>query len=199
LNLLVEQSERGKYALSEIGQTSMALFRKVEREQQRTSKIVEKEIDNYVWRHFWNAIFWCLLIFVSLAIPISVDITLSVQTIYETFSFWQMATLHVAGYATMALCLTFFVIFDRHYYSKNQKTSIIHTTIFAAATSAFMLITFTVTYNFMQTTIEMAGTATKIGTQWLTTQLLMVISRTAAYITSAPLVAYAINKLSKKR
>ncbi|MBN2259997.1 MAG: hypothetical protein JW702_05615, partial [Clostridiales bacterium] len=40
LNLLVEQSSRGKYNISEIGQTSMVLFRKVELEQERTSKIV---------------------------------------------------------------------------------------------------------------------------------------------------------------
>ena len=34
---LVEQTARGKYCLSEIGQTSIVLFRKVEREKQRTS------------------------------------------------------------------------------------------------------------------------------------------------------------------
>jgi len=34
---LVEQTARGKYGLSEIGQTSIVLFRKVEREKQRTS------------------------------------------------------------------------------------------------------------------------------------------------------------------
>ena len=41
---LVEQSARGKYRLSEIGQTSMALFRKVEQEKQRTSTAVRKEL-----------------------------------------------------------------------------------------------------------------------------------------------------------
>jgi len=41
---LVEQSARGKYCLSEVGQASVELFRKVERERQRSSVAVREEI-----------------------------------------------------------------------------------------------------------------------------------------------------------
>ena len=67
LNLLVEQSSRRKYSLSEIGQTSMVLFRKVEREKERTSKMVQKEVDSYLNRHFWSSLILAgLVIFIIL-------------------------------------------------------------------------------------------------------------------------------------
>jgi len=45
LTTLVEQSERGKYALSEIGRASMVLFRNVEREKQTTTVSVHRELE----------------------------------------------------------------------------------------------------------------------------------------------------------
>jgi len=45
---LVEQSARGKYQLSEVGQAGTELFQRVERERQRTSVAVSKEIDKYL-------------------------------------------------------------------------------------------------------------------------------------------------------
>jgi len=190
LNLLVEQSSRGKYHLSEIGQTSMVLFRKVEREQERTSKKVRSEIERYVGKVF----FIFPIVAITWMIPLSVDILISVESIYASnLSLWQLAGLHLVGFSGMIVGLVLFVFYDRHYYSKNLKTNLIHATVFAVGTSLLVLLTFSSTHNFAQATLAMTGTASNIGNQWI-----MVILRTASFLATAPLVTYGIDKLAKR-
>jgi DNA-binding transcriptional ArsR family regulator len=45
---LLEQPKRGKYSLSEVGQAGVELFRKVERERQKSSTIVRGEIERFL-------------------------------------------------------------------------------------------------------------------------------------------------------
>jgi len=189
LNLLVEQSARGKYSLSEIGQTSMVLFRKVEREQERTSKTVHREIERYVGKVF----FILPIIAITWMIPLSVDILMSVQTIFSQLSLWQLAGLHFTAFSGMILGLVLFVFYDRHYYSKNLKTNLIHTTVFAFGISLVVLLTFSSTHNFTQATLAVAGTASNSGNQWI-----IVILRAVSFLAIAPLVTYSINKLAKR-
>jgi DNA-binding transcriptional ArsR family regulator len=190
LNLLVEQSSRGKYSLSEIGETSMALFRKVEREQERTSKQVRNEIERYVGKIF----FIFPIIALTWAIPTCVDIFISVENVSAgNLPLWQLAGSHLAGFSGMILGLILFVFYDRHYYSKNLKTNLIHATVFAIAASLWVLLTFSSIHNFTQTTLSMAVTADNIGNQWL-----MVILRTVSFLATALLVTYGINKLAKR-
>jgi DNA-binding transcriptional ArsR family regulator len=190
LKLLVEQSSRGKYVLSEIGQTSMVLFRKVEREQERTSKQVRNEIERYVGKIF----FIFPIIALTLMAPICVDIFISVKSISAgSLSLWQLAGLHLVGFSGMILGLILFVFYDRHYYSKNLKTNIVHATVFAIGTSLMVLLTFSSIHNFTQDTLSMAITADNTGNQWT-----MVILRTVSFIAAAPLVTSGINKLKKR-
>ena len=191
---MVKQSSRGKYSLSEIGQTSMTLFQKVEREQERTHKIVHNEIERYLERYFWKVFFLSSLIIVNLSIPLTVDITVSVHTIYESIPLWQLAGLHLAGFSGMTLGLVLFVFYDRQYYSKNLKTNLVQATVFAVSISLVTLFVFNSAYNFTQATLAMAGTAGNIENQWI-----MGILRTVAYLATAPLVAYAFDKLAKRR
>jgi DNA-binding transcriptional ArsR family regulator len=190
LNLLIEQSARGKYHLSEIGQTSMVLFRKVEREQERTSKIVRREIECYVGKVF----FIFPIIAITWMIPLSVDILISVENLIGQLSLWQLGGLHLAGFSGMILGLVLFVFYDRHYYSKNLKTNLVHATLFAVSTSLLALLTFNNTHNFTQATLAAAETASNNGNQWI-----MVILRTVSFLAIAPLVTYIINKLAKRR
>jgi len=190
LNLLVEQSSRGKYVLSEIGQTSMVLFRKVEREQERTSKQVRNEIEGYVGKIF----FILPIIAIAWMIPTSVDIFVSVQSMSAgNLSLLQLAGLHFAGFSGMTVGLILFVFYDRHYYSKNLKTNLIHATVFAAAASLLVLLTFSSIHNFTQATLSMTVTAGNSGNQWV-----IVFLRTVSFLAAAPLVTYGINKLTKR-
>ena len=199
LGILVEQSSRGKYSLSEIGQTSMTLFNKVEKEQQRTSKMVQKEINSYLTTFVWKVFFLFWLIVINFSIPITVDITTSVQNIIEDIPVWNMAGLNIVGLFAMMFGLVLFVVYDRHYYSKNLKTNIIHATIFATCMSAVALLVTNSTINFTQSTLA-TSTATQTREQLFTAlQWSMALIRTAAYVVAAPILSYAVNKLSKRR
>ncbi|MCW4034083.1 MAG: helix-turn-helix domain-containing protein [Candidatus Bathyarchaeota archaeon] len=195
LNLLVEQSSRGKYALSEIGQTSMTLFNKVEKEQARTRKIVQKEVDNYISAHFKASVILAALILGSFCIPLSADILVSVQTIINTLPLWQFIVLQLAAFSGAVLCLALFVWYDRRYHSKTQKTNLIHTTLFAVVMSLIVLLTGYSTYNFTQATIEISPIPTASNEILLITMIL----RTVAYLATAPLIVYAFNKKAKNR
>lgn len=197
LGILVEQSSRGKYSLSEIGQTSMTLFNKVEKDKERTSKMVQKEIDSYVSRYFWKSVFLTALIIINWCIALTVDISVSVHAITGDISLGQLAGFQVAGFGGMILGLLLFVVYDRHY-SKKQKTNIIHVTAFAVAISLLTLFSFSLNYNFAQTSLEFAGTTGNSELQALNQWMLLVILRTSAYLVSAPFIAYAFNKLSKR-
>ena len=195
LNILVEQSSRGKYALSEIGQTSMTLFNKVEKERMRTSKIVQKEVDSYVSTHFKKAAILAALVIDSFFVPLAADIIVSVQTVVESLSLWQLAGLQLIAFSDITLCLALFVWYDRHYNSKNQKTNIVHAVIFAVSVSLVLLLSGYSTYNFAQTTVALTPT-TADSSQLL---LMLLILRVIAYLVSAPLIVYAFNRLSKRR
>ena len=126
-------------------------------------------------------------------IPTCVDIFVSVENISGNLPVWQLAGLHLAGFSGMILGLVLFVIYDRHYYSKNLKPNLVHATVFAIGASLMVLVTFSSIHNFTQVTLSMATTADNIGNQWMT-----VILRTVSFIVAAPLVTYGINKLKKR-
>jgi hypothetical protein len=161
----------------------------VEREQERTSKTVRREIERYVGKLF----FIFPIIAIAWMIPLSVDILISVQTIYSQFSLWRLAGLHLAAFSGMILGLVLFVFYDRHYYSKNLKTNLIHTTVFAFGISLIVLLTFSSTHNFTQATLAVAETASDSENQWI-----IVILRAVSFLAIAPLVTYSINKLAKR-
>jgi len=189
LALLVEQSARGKYRLSDIGQTSMVLFQKVEREQKRASKIVRNEIESYVGKVF----FLFLIIGITLMITLSVDILLSVETIYAYISLGQLTIFHLAGFSGMMLGLVLFVFYIRHYYSKNLKNNLVYATLFTISISLVVLLVSNNIYQFTQTTLSTVATPSNTENHW-TISILRVVS----FLAIAPLVTYSINKLAKR-
>lgn len=190
LAFLVEQSGRGKYRLSEVGQTSMVLFRKVERERQGTSTAVRRELERWIGK----IVFLFFIVGVTLLIPLSVDIYVSVQNLYTpNLSLEQLVGFYFAGVSGMVFGMTLFVFYDRHYFSKSMKTNIVHSTFFAVGISLLSISMVYMIHRFEQATAAVAPSPSNIGGTWL-----LSILRTVSFLASAPLVTYSISKLAKR-
>jgi len=187
---LVEQSARGKYRLSEIGQTSIALFRRVEQEKQGTSKAVRREIERWVG----IIVFLFLIVGVALMAPLTVGIYMSVENLVAAsdLSLGFMVGTYLAGLSGMVLGIILFVFYDRHYFTKNIKTNAIHSLIFAAGISLLLVPSVYLTYGFEMATLSLASPS-RAGLGWLFMILVAVSS-----LASAPLVAYSMGKLAKR-
>jgi DNA-binding transcriptional ArsR family regulator len=189
LTPLVEQSARGKYRLSEIGQTSMVLFRKVEQEKQRTSKVVRRELGKAVG----EIVFLFFIVGVTIMAPLSIGIYVSVQNLYApALSFGQMVGLYLVGLSGMILGAILFAFYDRHYFSKDTKTNIIHSSIFAIGIFLLLVSSAYVTYGFEEATLSIASLPDKDGAGWL-----LMILHAVSLLASAPIVAYSVGKLTK--
>jgi len=188
---LVEQSARGKYRLSEIGQTSIALFRRVEREKQRTSTAVRKEVEGSLG----IIIFLFIILSITLMAPLSVGIYASVQIVYTTsnLSLEQIIGLYLAGLSGIVVGIILFVLYDRHYFSKSIKTNAIHSLVFATGISLLLVFSAYVTYGFELATLSMATLPSKGGIAWL-----IMILHAVSSLASAPIVAFGIGKLTKR-
>jgi DNA-binding transcriptional ArsR family regulator len=189
---LVEQSKIGKYRLSEIGQTSIVLFRKVEKERQRSSAAVRKELEKSVGK----IVFLFFIVSVTLMVPLGVDIYVSVQNLYATpnLSLGYMVGMYLVGLSGMIFGIILFVFYDRHYFSKNVKTNVIHSTIFAIGISLMSIFSAYMIHRFEQATLLVqAILPSNSGVTWLFSTL-----RTVSFLASAPLVTYNISKLTKR-
>ncbi len=187
---LVEQSARGKYRLSEIGQTSIALFRRVEREKQGTSKAVRREVERWAG----IVVFLFLIVGVALMAPLTVGIYTSAENLIATsdLPLGFMVGMYLAGLSGMVLGIILFVFYDRHYFTKNIKTNAIHSLIFAAGISLLLIPSAYLTYSFEMATLSLASPS-RAGTGLLFMILLAVSS-----LASAPPVAYGIGRLAKR-
>jgi DNA-binding transcriptional ArsR family regulator len=190
LALLVEQSARGKYRLSEVGQTTMVLFRKVERERQGTTTAVRRELEKLIGK----IVFLFFIIGVTLLAPLSVDIYVSVQNLYSpNLSLEQLAVLYFVGLSGMVFGMILFVLYDRHYFSKSMKTNIVHSTFFAVGISLLSISTVYMIHRFEQATAAVAASPSNVGGTWL-----ISILCTVSFLASAPLVTYSIRKFAKR-
>jgi DNA-binding transcriptional ArsR family regulator len=170
---LVQQSERGKYCLSEVGQAGVELFRKVEREKQRSSTAVREEIEKWVGK----IVFLFFIIDVTLMAPLSVYTYLSVQNTYQaSLSAGQAATMFLVSFLGMIFGVILFTFYDRHYFSKSVKSSVVHSTIFAMATALLSIPSVYAIHSFEEATFTVG-----------------------AFIGSTPLVTYVLNKILTRR
>jgi DNA-binding transcriptional ArsR family regulator len=186
---LVEQSERGKYCLSDIGQASMELFRKVERERQRTSTAVSQEIGKYVGK----IVFLFLVLGITLLAPLSVDIYLSVQNIYQPgLSTGQTTSMFLVSFFGMIFGVILFIFYDRHYFSKSVKSGVFHSTLFALAV-ALLSISSVYMYYFEEATLTIS-TFNINSITWL-----LGVFRTILFLASTPPLTYALNKILNRR
>jgi DNA-binding transcriptional ArsR family regulator len=187
---LVEQSARGKYCLSEIGQTSMVLFRKVEQEKQRKSTEVRKELGKAVG----EIVFLFLIVIVTLMAPMSIGIYVSVENLIDsTLSFGQMVGSYLVGLSGIILGAILFAFYDRHYFSKNIKTNVIHSSIFAIGISLLLVFSAYVSYGFEEATLSIASGPSKGPVGWL-----FMILHAVSLLASAPTIAYSMGKLTKR-
>ena len=67
---LIEQSKRGKYCLSEVGQAGVELFRKVERERQKSSVVVRNEVEKVLADSIKRSVFLLGIVGLTLLVPI---------------------------------------------------------------------------------------------------------------------------------
>lgn len=193
LSPLVEQSERGKYRLSEVGQAGVELFQRVERERQRSSVAVRTEIGKWLNETILKSVFLLGIFGFTLFVPISFDITLSVQSIMEgSFSTFQLAGMFLLSLFVMIAGVALFTIYDRHYFSNDIKTSIVHSTIFAAVIALLSSLTFYGIYSFTEgaLTVTLAGS----GIPWQ-----FGVLRAVGFLASAPAVTYALSKAKIRR
>lgn len=188
---LVEQTVRGKYRLSEIGQTSIVLFRKVELEKQRTSTAVHKELEKTIG----EIVSLFFIIGATLMAPLSVGIYASVQNLYATqnLSLGNMVLMYLAGLSGMVFGAILFVFYDRHYFSKNAKTNIIHSQIFAIGISLLLIASSYVSYGFEEATLSITPSSDRGGIGWV-----FMILQAVSLLASAPIVAYSMGKLEKR-
>jgi DNA-binding transcriptional ArsR family regulator len=187
---LVEQSARGKYCLSEVGQASVALFRKIESERQRSSTAVRRELEKLIG----EIVFLSFIVGITLVIPLSFDIYLSVQSLYTSnFSLLHTVGMYLASFSGMVFGVIIFVLYDRHYFSKNVKTNVFHSTIFAVGTSLMSVFSAYAIHRFEQSAVAVAALPSN-GSGIL----LFSVLRTLSFLASAPLVTYGISKLMKR-
>ena len=180
---LVEQSARGKYSLSEVGQTSMALFRKVEKERQRSSTAVRRELEKTIG----EIVFLFFIVGVALLAPLSVDVHVSVYA--SNLSVGQMVIMYLAGLSGMLLGVILFAFYDRHYFSKNLKTNVIHSTVFAIGIALLSTYSAYMSHRFQ----EVIALPNSNDLTWL-----FAILRTVSFLASAPLVTLGTSKLAKR-
>lgn len=185
LTPLIEQTARGKYCLSEIGQTSVVLFRKVEHEKQRTNTAVRKELG----KTMGEIVFLFFIVGVTLIAPLSIGIYASVQNVYApTLSFGEIVGLYLVGFSGMIFGTILFAFYDRHYFSKNVKTNVVHSTIFAIGILSLLIPSAYVNYRF-----EEASLSSNSSITWL-----LMILHGVSLLVSAPLLSYSIGKLTKR-
>ena len=182
---LVEQSERGKYRLSEVGQAGVELFQRVERERHRSTVAVRKEIDKYLSETIVKSVLLVLLLAFTFSVPATVDILLAVQS-FTGVSLFQLTGMFLVSFFGMVFGVVLFSLYYRHYHSKDAKASIRYSTIFAAAITLVSSLVFYQIYTFGE------GSLTGSGIPWQFGAL-----RAVGFMACAPAVAYAISKVKK--
>jgi DNA-binding transcriptional ArsR family regulator len=194
LTPLVEQSKRGKYCLSEVGQAGVELFRKVERERQKSSVVVRSEVEKYLVDSIKSGVFLLGIIGFTLLVPMSVDILMAVQGVLGNgYSSFQLVGLFLLSLFVMVAGASLFVVYDRHYYSKTLKTSLIHSVAYAIAISIMSILSFYQIYTFNQNTLDAQLHATE------NLSPLAGILRIAVFLASAPVIVYGLNRFYSRR
>lgn len=192
LTTLVEQSERGKYALSEIGRASMTLFRKVERERQSTTLSAHRELEKIAG----EVVFLILIVGVAIFPSLSADIYLQVQTIYGSLPIELLVSVFVASLLGMIVSVILFVFYDRHYFMRTAKTTMMHSTVFAVGVSLLSILSAYNAYSFQQKALSIGS-----GTSLLASDSIWLLSvmRTVAFLVITPVIALKTSILLSKR
>jgi DNA-binding transcriptional ArsR family regulator len=187
LEPLVEQSERGKYHLSEVGRAGVELFQRVERERHGSKVAVRTEIEKWFSETLVKSVLLALLLGFTWSVPAVVDILLSVQSFFTGVSLFQLTSMFLVSFFGMVLGVALFSLYYRHYHSKDARANMKYTTIFAAVITIASSLVFYQVYLFGE------GTLTGNGIPWQFAAL-----RAIGFMASAPVVAYFIGKARRR-
>jgi DNA-binding transcriptional ArsR family regulator/uncharacterized membrane protein YsdA (DUF1294 family) len=185
LTPLVTQSARGRYSLSDVGRASMMLFRKVEREKEKTENSVRKYLDKVVG----EIVLLPLIIGIALMSPLSVDIYLSVQTIYSVPSIELLVLTFLVGLLGMVFGAVLFVFYDRHYFSQKTRTVIAHSLLFAVCISLLSIAEIYIGNRFGETTLASGGNI----------PFLLSILCTLSFLGTTPIIAYVMSRFLNRQ
>ena len=185
LALLVDQSARGKYRLSEIGATSVALLKKVE-ETRDLSGAVHKELSRLAEK----VIYFLVIITIPCLIALSIDIFTSVQLVHSVDG------LIIGMYASSLLAMYFgaalFTIYNRHYFSKVLRKNIYHSMLFAVAVVLLLIPSEYMSYQFIIGTIPFEH-----FTPEAFYGILMLV-RSVLFVIGSPFITYLTCKLGER-
>jgi len=184
LALLVGQSARGKYRLSEIGKTSVALLKKVEKTRD-VSGVVRKELSRLVEK----AIYFLVILAIPCLVVLSVDVYASVQLVHSA------GGLIVGAYAfsllAMYLGVALFAIYNRHFFSRVLRKNIYHSMLFAVVVVLLLVPSEYMSYQFIVGTIPFQHSSTE------TFYGLLILARSVLFVVGSPLIAYLTCKLAE--
>lgn len=183
---LVEQSERGRYRLSEVGQAGAELFQRVERERHGTRVTVRSEIEKWLGETIVKGVLLALLLGFTWSVSVTVDILFSAS--FPGISLLQWVGVFLVSFFGMVFGVVLFSAYYRHYHSKNTKENIKYTTIFATTITIASSLVFYQIYLFSYTGSLNSG---RIPWQF-------GVLRAIVLMVSAPVVAYAISKVRRR-
>jgi DNA-binding transcriptional ArsR family regulator len=185
LALLVSQSARGRYRLSEIGKTSVTLLRKVERAKDMP-KVVRKELGRVVGEVLW----FLVIAAVPWLAAVSVDIHTSVQLIYSPET--SLACVYTLSLLAMYSGVALFTVYYRHYFSKVARKNILHSILFALAVVLPLIPSEYMTYQFIAKTIPTQHSPAE------TFYGLAMLLRTILFVLGSPFIAHLTCKLAER-
>jgi DNA-binding transcriptional ArsR family regulator len=191
LALLVSQSARGRYTLSEIGKTSVALLKKVERSR-NTSQVVRRELGRVVGQVLW----FLVLGGVPLLAATSVDIYASVQLIINT-NVAPMVGVYALSLLAMYGGIALFTVYDRHYFSKILRKNILHSMLFALTVILFLIPSEYMSYRFTGETVSIEPISAQHSPAMAFYGLVMLL-RMILFIIGSPLIAYLTYKVGER-
>lgn len=184
LALLVGQSARGKYRLSEIGETSVALLKKVEKKRD-VSGMVRKELGRLVE----EVICFLLIIAIPCLVALSVDVYASVQLVHSVDNL--IVGVYASSLLAMYLGIALFTIYNRHYFSKILRKNILHSMLFAVAVILILIPSEYIHHQFIAKTIPFQHSSTEAFYG------LLMLARSVLLVVGSPFIAYLTCKLAE--
>lgn len=184
LALLVDQSARGKYRLSEIGATSIALLKKVEKTRD-VSGVVRKELG----RLLEEVICFLVILAVPCLVVLSVDVYASVQLVHSADGL--IVGVYAFSLMVMYFGVALFTIYNRHFFSRILRKNIYHSMLFAVVVFLILFPSEYKYYQFVVGTIPFQNSSTEAFYG------LLIFARSVLFVVGSPLIAYSTCKLAE--
>jgi DNA-binding transcriptional ArsR family regulator len=184
LALLVDQSTRGKYRLSEIGTTSIALLKKVEKTRD-VSGVVRKELSRFAEK----IIYFLVIVTIPCIVALSADVYASVQLVHSVDGL--IVGMYTSSLLAMYFSAALFTIYNRRYFSKGLRKNIYHSMLFAVAVVLLLIPSEYVSYQFIVGTIPLQHSSTEAFYG-------LMLARSVLFVIGSPFVTYLTCKLAER-